>query len=70
MSKGLKANEWVQQVSGLMQGKGGGKAESAQASGSNVSCLEEALIIATQFANIKLGVDSKEADLTNGPLSQ
>lgn len=70
VSKGLKANEWVQQVSGLMQGKGGGKAESAQASGSNVSCLEEALIIATQFANIKLGVNSKEADLTNGPVLQ
>lgn len=70
MSKGLKANEWVQQVTGLMQGKGGGKAESAQASGSNVSCLEEALSIATQFANIKLGVDSKQAEITNGPLLQ
>lgn len=70
MSKGLKANEWVQQVSELMQGKGGGKAESAQASGSNVSCLEEALVITTQFANLKLGVDSKQADVTNGPLVQ
>jgi alanyl-tRNA synthetase len=53
-----------------MQGKGGGKAESAQASGSNVSCLEEALSIATQFANIKLGFDSKQAEITNGPLLQ
>lgn len=70
MDKGLKANEWVQQVSGLMQGKGGGKAESAQASGSDVSCLEEALIIAIQFANIKLGADSKQADLTNGLVLQ
>lgn len=70
VSKGLKANEWVQQVTGLMQGKGGGKAESAQASGSNVSCLEEALSIATQFANIKLGFDSKQAEITNGPLLQ
>ena len=53
-----------------MQGKGGGKAESAQASGSDVSCLEEALIIAIQFANIKLGADSKQADLTNGLVLQ
>ncbi|XP_067006917.2 alanine--tRNA ligase, cytoplasmic [Anabrus simplex] len=55
VNKGLKANEWVQQVSGLMQGKGGGKAESAQASGTNVSCLEEAIGTALKFAKAKLG---------------
>jgi hypothetical protein len=53
-----------------MQGKGGGKAESAQASGSDVSCLAEALIIAAQFANMKLGVDSEQADSINGPVLQ
>lgn len=54
VNKGLKANEWVQQVSQLMQGKGGGKPESAQASGSNTACLNEVLELATQFANTKL----------------
>jgi alanyl-tRNA synthetase len=58
VNRGLKANEWVQQVSGLMQGKGGGKPEAAQASGSNISCLQEALNIAAQFADIKLNTDS------------
>jgi alanyl-tRNA synthetase len=59
VNKGLKASEWVQQVSGLMEGKGGGKPESAQASGSNISCLQEALSIATQFANAKLDTGSR-----------
>ena len=31
--KGLKANEWCQQVQGIINGKGGGKPENAQASG-------------------------------------
>lgn len=68
VNKGLKANEWVQQVSGLMQGKGGGKPESAQASGSNISCLQEVLSIATQFANAKLDTDGKEAEITKSPV--
>ncbi|GLV41548.1 Alanyl-tRNA synthetase [Carabus blaptoides fortunei] len=54
VDKGLKANEWVQQVSQLMKGKGGGKAESAQASGTNITCLTEVLELATKFANTKL----------------
>ncbi|KAG6924097.1 alanyl-tRNA synthetase [Chelydra serpentina] len=54
-NKGLKANQWVQEVSGLMDGKGGGKDVSAQAAGKNVSCLEEALKLATNFAKLHLG---------------
>ncbi|XP_077165936.1 alanine--tRNA ligase, cytoplasmic [Paroedura picta] len=54
-SKGLKASEWVQQVSGLMDGKGGGKDTSAQATGKNIDCLEEALQVATDFAKLRLG---------------
>jgi alanyl-tRNA synthetase len=68
VNRGLKANEWVQQVSGLLQGKGGGKPEAAQASGSNISCLQEALSIAAQFANAKLNINSIEAEVTNGPV--
>ncbi|KAJ9583265.1 hypothetical protein L9F63_022398, partial [Diploptera punctata] len=56
-NKGLKANDWVQQVASLMQGKGGGKPESAQASGTNVSCLQQALEIATNFAKQKLSAN-------------
>nr|XP_033796834.1 alanine--tRNA ligase, cytoplasmic [Geotrypetes seraphini]XP_033796836.1 alanine--tRNA ligase, cytoplasmic [Geotrypetes seraphini] len=53
-NKGLKASEWVHKVSGLMDGKGGGKDMSAQATGRNVSCLQEAMKLATEFAKLKL----------------
>jgi len=55
--KGLKANDWCNSVIGLMGGKGGGKPESAQASGTNVSCLDEAMKIAEKFAMDKLKVE-------------
>ncbi|NWT80711.1 SYAC protein, partial [Lanius ludovicianus] len=54
-NKGLKASQWVQEVSGLMDGKGGGKDISAQATGKNVGCLQEALKLATDFARLRLG---------------
>lgn len=53
-SKGLKANEWVQQVSQLIGGKGGGKAESAQATGTNAEVVNEAMDLAKKFAELKL----------------
>ncbi|KAF6021949.1 AARS [Bugula neritina] len=40
--KGLKANEWVGQVSSLLNGKGGGKDLSAQATGTNISECDKA----------------------------
>ncbi|XP_068620929.1 alanine--tRNA ligase, cytoplasmic [Battus philenor] len=52
--KGLLASEWVQSVVGVMGGKGGGKAESAQASGANHECIQEAIKIAKNFAQSKL----------------
>uniref|UniRef100_U3ILW3 Alanine--tRNA ligase n=1 Tax=Anas platyrhynchos platyrhynchos TaxID=8840 RepID=U3ILW3_ANAPP len=55
VKKGLKASQWVQEVSGLMDGKGGGKDVSAQATGKNVGCLPEALRLATDFARLHLG---------------
>ncbi|NXF93104.1 SYAC protein, partial [Eubucco bourcierii] len=54
-NKGLRASQWVQEVSALMDGKGGGKDVSAQATGKNVSCLQEALRVATDFARLRLG---------------
>lgn len=54
IEKGLKANEWVQQVATVMGGKGGGKAESAQASGPNFDKADEVLSLAKKFAVTKL----------------
>lgn len=54
IAKGLKANEWVGAVSSLMGGRGGGRAESAQASGSNAGKLDEVLAVARKFAATKL----------------
>lgn len=55
IEKGLKANEWVQELSTIIGGKGGGKAESAQASGSNYHDVDEVLSLAKKFAAAKLG---------------
>ncbi|KAG6446232.1 alanine--tRNA ligase, cytoplasmic [Manduca sexta] len=52
--KGLLASEWVQSIVDMIGGKGGGKAESAQASGNNPSCLNEAIKVAETYANSKV----------------
>ncbi|KAK7152060.1 hypothetical protein R3I94_008408 [Phoxinus phoxinus] len=54
-NRGLKANEWVQEVCPLLDGKGGGKDMSAQATGRNTHCIQEALQLANEFAHLKLG---------------
>lgn len=54
IEKGLKANEWVNAVAGRIGGKGGGKPDSAQASGKNGVPVEEVLQLAKQFAEAKL----------------
>ncbi|XP_076657484.1 alanine--tRNA ligase, cytoplasmic isoform X2 [Halictus rubicundus] len=56
INKGLKANEWIQEIAPLMGGKGGGKPESAQASGTNISCLNKIIHTAKNFANLKLDI--------------
>ncbi|GAV04904.1 hypothetical protein RvY_15107 [Ramazzottius varieornatus] len=53
--KGFKAIEWVLQVSGVINGKGGGKELNAQAVGSNVGKVNEAVELARKFAEMKLG---------------
>ncbi|XP_034092056.1 alanine--tRNA ligase, cytoplasmic [Gymnodraco acuticeps] len=53
--RGLKASEWVQELCPLLDGKGGGKDMSAQATGKNTQCMQEALQMANQFAQLKLG---------------
>lgn len=53
--KGLTANEWVQNITTVIQGKGGGKQESAQAIGNNIGSLDEAIKLSNEFARLKLG---------------
>ncbi|CAL8262552.1 unnamed protein product [Merluccius merluccius] len=55
--RGLKASEWVQELCPLLDGKGGGKDLSAQATGRNTLCVQEALQMANEFARLKLGDD-------------
>ncbi|XP_019864269.1 PREDICTED: alanine--tRNA ligase, cytoplasmic-like [Amphimedon queenslandica] len=50
IAKGLKANEWVQAVSVTIGGKGGGRDNTAQATGTNVGKLSDAVEVAKQFA--------------------
>lgn len=54
VEKGLKANEWIASISSVINGKGGGKAESAQASGSNFENSRQVLELAKSFAMSKL----------------
>ncbi|XP_022668441.1 alanine--tRNA ligase, cytoplasmic-like isoform X1 [Varroa jacobsoni] len=51
--KGLSAVEWVRQVAEVIGGKGGGKDESAQASGTNPHALNRAMELAKEFARLK-----------------
>ncbi|MEO1512819.1 MAG: DHHA1 domain-containing protein, partial [Planctomycetota bacterium] len=51
----LKAGDWVREVAGVMGGKGGGKPDSAQGSGADLSKLDDALAAAARFAAEKLG---------------
>uniref|UniRef100_U5EVI9 Alanine--tRNA ligase n=1 Tax=Corethrella appendiculata TaxID=1370023 RepID=U5EVI9_9DIPT len=57
VDKGLKANEWISHIAPTMGGKGGGKAESAQASGTNYESANEILDLAKAFANVKLSTE-------------
>merc|ERR1719385_46687 len=60
-AKGLKANEWCGQVQGLINGKGGGKPENAQASGTNPAGTSDAIRKAVAYAMEKLGIAEEPA---------
>jgi len=51
----LQANVWVTDAAKVCGGKGGGKAELAQGSGTQLDKLHEAVLKATMFAREKLG---------------
>ena len=50
IAKGLKAGDWVREVAGIMGGKGGGRPDNAQGSGSDITKLKEATSQARIFA--------------------
>ena len=54
VGRGLAAKDWAAAVAEKVGGKAGGKAESAQGSGTEVGHVKEALDIAEQFAQLKL----------------
>ena len=54
VARGLKASDWIGQVSPLLNGKGGGREETAQCSGSGCDKVKEAMDLARQFAATKL----------------
>lgn len=52
--KGLKANEWVTKVAASINGKGGGKADSAQASGTNNENIDSLVKISEEYAALMI----------------
>ena len=56
VATGLKANEWVQRIIATINGKGGGKDESSQATGTNVTAINDAIDLSKEFAKLKLGL--------------
>ncbi|XP_037076515.1 alanine--tRNA ligase, cytoplasmic-like [Pollicipes pollicipes] len=67
LAAGLKANEWVQRLSALMGGRGGGKPESAQATGTNTAALQACLEAARQHARQMLGKDAQPVEVPAAP---
>ena len=56
IAKGLKANEWCAQLQAILGGRGGGKPENAQATGTNVGATDKAMEAAVAYAMDKLGL--------------
>jgi alanyl-tRNA synthetase len=55
IQKGLKAGDLVREVAKVVEGKGGGRADMAQAGGTNPAKLSEALDMARTLIMAKLG---------------
>jgi alanyl-tRNA synthetase len=55
VKKGLKAGEWVREVTGILGGKGGGRPDSAQGAGPAVDKVHEAVTAARAWARARAG---------------
>jgi alanyl-tRNA synthetase len=55
VAKGLKAGDWLRETAKIVGGKGGGRPQMAQGSGSDVGKVNEALVVGREFAiaNVK-----------------
>ena len=47
----MKASEWIKKVMQVVDGRGGGKDMVAQGTGTKVEAIDEAIQVATSFAN-------------------
>lgn len=56
IAKGFKASDWADVVAEKVGGKKGGKDDSAQGAGTEVDRVDEAVVVATEFAKLKVGV--------------
>jgi alanyl-tRNA synthetase len=54
IERGFKADEWIKAVSDPINGKGGGKSNTAQAVGINVANIDEAIKVAIEFAKSRI----------------
>uniref|UniRef100_A0A0K0F7G9 Alanine--tRNA ligase n=1 Tax=Strongyloides venezuelensis TaxID=75913 RepID=A0A0K0F7G9_STRVS len=54
VSKGFKAQDWINKVCEVIDGKGGGKDTQAQATGNRLEKLDEAVDVAKEFASLTL----------------
>lgn len=54
VDKGLLANEWINNIVETINGKGGGRPESAQATGTKIDSLQKAIEMSKEFAKLKL----------------
>lgn len=57
-SNGFTADKWINSIIKLLNGKGGGKKECAQASGKNYTQIDELIKLAHDFASQHLQSDS------------
>ncbi|XP_065200252.1 alanine--tRNA ligase, cytoplasmic [Planococcus citri] len=65
IQNGLSGDDWIKTVIPVIKGKGGGKKQSGQASGSNYAAIDEAISVAKKYASEHFKTTAKE----NTPLS-
>ena len=56
IAKGLRAGDWIREASAIVGGKGGGKPDSAQGGGTDVSKVKDAIAAANAFARKHVGL--------------
>ena len=52
LSKGFKATDWTSKVGVVLNGRAGGKEDASQGAGTAIDKIEDAIIIAKNFAKL------------------